>query len=482
MAATSALKAVAGALMAVGLAAPAGAQSPPPTAPFDYYVMTLSWSPGFCDLGGDEKSPQQCAAGAANGFVVHGLWPNNRMSADPENCDAGDASPAELATARGLYPSPGLARYEYRKHGTCTGLSAADYFAAVRTARDENRHPSGSSRARANRGVFPLSRAAGLRRRQRQSQAGEHGGHLRPRRAHRRPHLPFEGLEGLRRLPEGGGTHLPPRVDRRRAGAVSGARAAMNYRHAFHAGNFADVFKHAILARILVYLARKQAPFRFIDTHAGAGRYDLAGPKAKRSPEWREGVARLVKASPPASVAALIEPYLKAIGPHDASGVPASYPGSPAIAQTLMRPQDRIALCEAHPEEREKLIAALGRDGRLSIVGVDGYIALNAWLPPKERRGLVLIDPPFEAADELARVEAALARALTQMAERNLCRVAADPRGGRRRPLSQQRRRARRAEHPQARARRRAGTGRRARAGAFVEGRPSDRQPALYAR
>ena len=193
---------------------------------------------------------------------------------------------------------------------------------------------------------------------------------------------------------------------------MSGARAAMNYRHAFHAGNFADVFKHAILARILVYLARKQAPFRFIDTHAGAGRYDLAGPEAKRSPEWREGVARLVKASPPAPVAALIEPYLRAIGPHDASGMPASYPGSPAIAQSLMRPQDRIALCEAHPEEREKLIAALGRDGRLSIVGVDGYVALNAWLPPKERRGLVLIDPPFEAADESTRVEAALARAL----------------------------------------------------------------------
>ena len=186
----------------------------------------------------------------------------------------------------------------------------------------------------------------------------------------------------------------------------------MNYRHGFHAGNFADVFKHAILARILVYLTRKDAPFRFIDTHAGAGRYDLAGAEAKRSPEWREGVARLLKASPPEPVAALLEPYLRAIGPFDASGTPASYPGSPAIAQTLMRPQDRIALCEAHPEEREKLVAALGRDGRLSIVGTDGYVALNAYLPPKERRGLVLIDPPFEAANESERVEQALARAL----------------------------------------------------------------------
>ena len=125
--------------------------------------------------------------------------------------------------------------------------------------------------------------------------------------------------------------------------------------------------------------------------------------EAKRSPEWRDGVARLVKASPPAPIAALIEPYLRAIGPFDANGAPASYPGSPAIAQALMRPQDRIALCEAHPEERERLVAALGRDGRLSIVGTDGYVALNAYLPPKERRGLVLVDPPFEQPDELQR-------------------------------------------------------------------------------
>jgi len=186
----------------------------------------------------------------------------------------------------------------------------------------------------------------------------------------------------------------------------------VNYRHAFHAGSFSDVFKHAILARILVYLARKDAPFRFIDTHAGAGRYDLASAEAKRSPEWRDGVARLLKAAPPAPIAALLEPYLRTIGPFDASGAPISYPGSPAIAQRLMRPQDRIALCEAHPDERERLVAALGHDGRLSIVGTDGYVALNGYLPPKERRGLVLIDPPFEQPDELQRVEQALARAI----------------------------------------------------------------------
>jgi 23S rRNA (adenine2030-N6)-methyltransferase len=186
----------------------------------------------------------------------------------------------------------------------------------------------------------------------------------------------------------------------------------MNYRHAFHAGNFADVMKHAVLARSLVYLTQKDAPFRFIDTHAGAGRYDLQSAEARRSPEWREGVARVLKASAPAPIASLIAPYLRAVGPHDAAGMPASYPGSPAIAQALLRPQDRLALCEAHPEEKQKLVEALGRDSRLSIVGTDGYVALNAYCPPKERRGLVLIDPPFEEPNESKRIEEALARAL----------------------------------------------------------------------
>ena len=172
------------------------------------------------------------------------------------------------------------------------------------------------------------------------------------------------------------------------------------------------MLKHAVLARVLVYLTRKDSPFRFIDTHAGAGRYNLASEEAKRSPEWREGIARILTARPPAPVAELLRPYLEAVGPHDAEGQPLSYPGSPEIAQILMRPQDRIALCEANPDEREALIAALKRDGRLSIVGTDGYVALNAYLPPKERRGIVLIDPPFETPNEAGAVERALERAL----------------------------------------------------------------------
>ena len=187
----------------------------------------------------------------------------------------------------------------------------------------------------------------------------------------------------------------------------------MNYRHVFHAGNFADVLKHVLLARILVYLTRKDAALRFIDTHAGAGRYDLASDEAERSPEWRDGIARLIKARPPGDVAELLAPYLAVVGACDESERrPLSYPGSPAIAQAMLRAQDRIALCEAHPEEREKLVAALGRDSRLSIVGTDGYVALNAYVPPKERRGLVLIDPPYETPDESARVEESLQKAL----------------------------------------------------------------------
>jgi 23S rRNA (adenine2030-N6)-methyltransferase len=188
----------------------------------------------------------------------------------------------------------------------------------------------------------------------------------------------------------------------------------MNYRHAFHAGNFADVFKHALLARILVYMTTKPAPLRFIDTHAGIGRYDLTSAEARRSGEWRGGVARLKDARPPEPIAALLQPYLSILGALDAEGRPKSYPGSPAIAQALLRPQDRLALCELHPEDHQALVANMGRDARLSIVAIDGYVALNAYLPPKERRGLVLIDPPFETTDEIGKLTGALTRALAK--------------------------------------------------------------------
>ena len=187
----------------------------------------------------------------------------------------------------------------------------------------------------------------------------------------------------------------------------------MNYRHAFHAGNFADVFKHVLLTRILLYLLRKETPIRFLDTHAGRGEYDLAGPLAERSQEWRGGIGR-IEAVPPAEIIALLEPYLAVVGERDAANRPMIYPGSPRIAQVLLRPQDRLLLDEHHPEEAAALRQAMGRDRRVKILDLDAYVALNAAVPPKERRGLVLIDPPYEAPGEFDRLDAALDKAIAK--------------------------------------------------------------------
>lgn len=175
----------------------------------------------------------------------------------------------------------------------------------------------------------------------------------------------------------------------------------MNYRHGFHAGNFADVFKHALLARLLVYLARKDAPFRVIDTHAGEGAYDLAADEAERTGEWAGGVGRLADLScADDETRALLAPYLGCVGALGADGRPALYPGSPLIAARLMREQDRAIFCELRPDAFDALRYRFGRDARIKTIHIDGYTGLGAFAPPKERRGLVLIDPPFERTDE----------------------------------------------------------------------------------
>ena len=175
----------------------------------------------------------------------------------------------------------------------------------------------------------------------------------------------------------------------------------MNYRHGFHAGNFADVFKHALLVRLLLYLARKDAPFRVIDTHAGEGAYDLTAEEASRTMEWASGVGRLADLSGADTQAgALLAPYLDCLGPRDAQGRPYVYPGSPAIAARLMRAQDRAIFCELRPDAFEALRRRFGRDERVKTIHIDGYTGLGAFTPPKEKRGLVLIDPPFERMDE----------------------------------------------------------------------------------
>src|SRR5215469_7054989 len=185
----------------------------------------------------------------------------------------------------------------------------------------------------------------------------------------------------------------------------------MNYRHAFHAGNVADVVKHATLARILVHLGEKAAAFRVIDTHAGAGLYDLASAAATRTGEWREGIARLRAAALPADIAPLLAPYLAAVAAVNPANALTRYPGSPLIALGLMRPQDRLVACELEPQAAAALAANLRRDARARPVAIDGFMALKAYVPPKERRGVVLIDPPYEAKDEFARLAAALVAA-----------------------------------------------------------------------
>src|SRR6202012_4103142 len=179
----------------------------------------------------------------------------------------------------------------------------------------------------------------------------------------------------------------------------------MNYRHAFHAGGFADVIKHIVLVRILLHLQEKPAAFRVIDSHAGAGRYDLAGDEARRSGEWLTGIARIMQARFSEQAAALIAPYLdivRAFNPTPASL--SVYPGSPLIARALLRPQDRLTACEVEPSARKQLIDALRRDTQARVVDLDGWTALPAFVPPNERRGLVLIDPAFEAKDEFERM------------------------------------------------------------------------------
>jgi 23S rRNA (adenine2030-N6)-methyltransferase len=178
----------------------------------------------------------------------------------------------------------------------------------------------------------------------------------------------------------------------------------MNYRHAFHAGGFADVIKHIVLVRILLYLQEKPAALRVIDTHAGAGLYDLASDEARRGGEWLTGIARLMQARFSQETLPLVLPYLDIVRAFSPPGELKTYPGSPLIARALLRPQDRLTACELEPEARKRLIDALRRDVQGRVVDLDGWTALPAFVPPKERRGLVLIDPPFEAKDEFERL------------------------------------------------------------------------------
>jgi 23S rRNA (adenine2030-N6)-methyltransferase len=171
----------------------------------------------------------------------------------------------------------------------------------------------------------------------------------------------------------------------------------VNYRHAFHAGNFADCFKHTLLIPLLRALARKPTPFFVLDTHAGAGRYDLASGPAERTGEWRRGIGRLLD-NPPEPLAAYVG-LVRELG---------LYPGSPRLIRALLRAADRLACCELHEDEARSLRRLFARDRQVAVHHRDGWEALGALLPPRERRGLALIDPPYERADEFDALVAGL--------------------------------------------------------------------------
>ncbi|WP_072396999.1 23S rRNA (adenine(2030)-N(6))-methyltransferase RlmJ [Hyphomicrobium sp. CS1GBMeth3] len=185
----------------------------------------------------------------------------------------------------------------------------------------------------------------------------------------------------------------------------------MNYRHIYHAGNFADVLKHAVLALIIAHLKRKEAPFRIIDTHAGIGHYDLGSDEAQKTGEWQDGIGRILADSPPPDIAAILAPYLGVVRAENGPGPLKRYPGSPLIARRLMRPADRLVVNEAHPEDGARLAALFAKDRAVKVLALDGWTALKSLLPPKERRGLVLIDPPFEEPGEFSRLVEGLAAA-----------------------------------------------------------------------
>ena len=183
----------------------------------------------------------------------------------------------------------------------------------------------------------------------------------------------------------------------------------MNYRHAYHAGNFADVLKHALLCWIVSYLQQKEAPLALIDTHAGAGVYDLTAAQAAKTGEAKDGILRLLAR---ADVPQVLAPYLDLVRAANGAGAQMRlYPGSPALMTGLARPNDRVVAVELHPEDAVALKEALSAKPRLQIVTGDGYRTLLKQVPPPEKRGVVLIDPPFEAPDEFEQLAKAFVAA-----------------------------------------------------------------------
>ena len=182
----------------------------------------------------------------------------------------------------------------------------------------------------------------------------------------------------------------------------------LSYRHGFHAGNAGDVLKHAALAAALSLLTRKDKPLCYLESHAGAGRYDLADARARRTSEHRAGIGRLWDRD---DAPAVLEPYLRAVHAENPDGVLRRYPGSPAVAAALLRPDDRLVLMELNASDGETLRAAFRDDRRVAVHRRDGYEGLLALVPPREWRGLALLDPSYEVESDCADVVTTVAAA-----------------------------------------------------------------------
>jgi 23S rRNA (adenine2030-N6)-methyltransferase len=190
----------------------------------------------------------------------------------------------------------------------------------------------------------------------------------------------------------------------------------VNYRHAFHAGNHADVVKHAVLARLLEHLKKKDKPFLALDAHAGIGIYDLASPEADKTGEWEAGIGRLQQPLADERAEQLLEPWRRAVASLNQPGRFERYPGSPEIMRLALRSDDRMVANELHPEDAESLKAAYGFDSRVRATEQEALTAVKANLPPPQRRGLILIDPPYEDAAEVERVLRMLREGLKRFA------------------------------------------------------------------
>lgn len=190
----------------------------------------------------------------------------------------------------------------------------------------------------------------------------------------------------------------------------------MNYRHAYHAGNHADVLKHAVLARLMEHLKKKDKPFRVIDAHAGIGLYDLAGLEAGKTGEWEGGIGKLAEPFS-AEIEALLAPYRDVIAALNPDGGLRYYPGSPELSLRLMRPNDRLIANELHPQDAIALEQQYLHDPRCDVTSMDAETCLKAKLPPPERRGVILVDPPYELKTEAEKTVRMLEQGVRRFAQ-----------------------------------------------------------------